>query len=318
MSTTPPQNLITTKKTLLDLPPELRLPIYSHLLIAQIRWKQDPISRQGLWAGAYYSRHQHKSTLAWTSTNIEPADLKIRGPGKNTNPSSMYFCREDTYRADHFGPYIAIIFTCRTIAQEAIPILYLNNRFNFELKAAQNPDALGPTTTNIARLRQKLFRYTSANWNPNPAFRSSEFVAFLNVIGRRNATSIKSLCVEGKDAECITHDMPLIQELVAHHLPNLRHLKIHVALKYIDEDEYDWRYDMYDIRHGDRSSPFWANGRSWPLYEALTGFVKGMESLRTFEYDGHMHFSEFECGWEGWRKLKELEGLVKSRAGRFA
>lgn len=164
-----------------------------------------------------------------------------------------------------------------------------------------------PSARNVRNLCRKVFSaYGPHNWNVAPAFQSSDFAAFLNAVGPRNAADLSSLSFWSHDADQMAICLPVATELIAHHLPRLQRLKIHVNVKDVwwDEDPL-WYHPLL-------SSPFWANGAFWPLYEAVENLVERVEWLKIFEYKGQPAFAENEGGYGD---LKALEELVELRAG---
>ena len=241
---------------------------------------------------------------------FQKSQLRIRGARFSTNPSGICILKStgSEYNRAFKDPYPAVLFTCRTIAAEATPILYRENSLQFHFEAT-DPDEPTPSARSIRKLCTKLFNYSSDSWSTRVAlaFRSSDFAIFLNIIGPINAASITSLSFYGPDADCVADCVPTVTELVAHHLPCLQSLKI-----YVGEADIHWD-ESPDYVHPNRASPFWANGDFWPLYRALQGFIERVEWLREFEYEGQEHFCEFYSEMEGWHQLKGLEEVVKSR-----
>lgn len=195
------------------------------------------------------------------------------------------------------------ISTCREIAAEATKVLYRENTFMFDFGATS--DLVPPPSAIEIRLLCIWLYLTldSDNWSSKvpPTLKSCEFAAFLNAIGPINAGTLTSLSFYGPDADRVADCMPTLTALVARHVPKLQDLKIYVEKKAVSWEE------MRLLFHPDRSSPFWANGRFWPLYKTLEEFVHRVPWLRRLEYTGQVNFCEFSSGLEGYGRLKALE-----------
>lgn len=211
-------------------------------------------------------------------------------------------------------PSSAILSTCRTIAAEGSLMLY-QNTIEFDLDPT-NPDGsdIKLSTRAICNLSSNIFKYDSSGWSETitPTFCAAIFAAFLNVIGPGNASKLISLSFYASDADRLAHCLPAVTALVADHLPSLRRLGIHVGgrgIRAVDRGSpEDW--------HPSSNSPFyafWRNRGFTPLYKELESFLERVSWLREFVYEGQVVFDFSDQNEGGYRKLKALEDVVRSR-----
>lgn len=202
-------------------------------------------------------------------------------------------------------PQIAILSTCRTIANEALPILYGDNDFHFRCSGFDEDNR--PLKPEMLSCCYDIFSF-NRDGEDVPARASTmlnfDFAALLNMIGLDNAASIKSLSFYGSTADEMAEYLPTITALMAEHLPKLHYLKIHVAeatVFYNESPEYF---------HPDRLSPFWHNGAFWPLYREMETCVKTVHWLKKFVYSGQEGFAEENS----YILIHNLTELVRKRA----
>ena len=101
----------------LDLPPELRLKIYSHLLIN----RTEPKSRRKTF-------HDWGHVTVWLPSRLTTF-VTINASRSGVDPSTV--SRETNPNVWEEALHPEILSTCRTIQQEAAVILYGKNVFNF-------------------------------------------------------------------------------------------------------------------------------------------------------------------------------------------
>ncbi len=275
----------------LDLPPEIRLRIYGILLI----------SRENHYAYA-------PSTKTWyRGTSFDKHIIRMTGSRSGNGHGSLAIDTPEPYgwKWEYQTPSPAILLTCQTIAREAAPLLYRDNDFLFFCEGSDDLEDI-VLEYDLPNLCRDIFDHTPEDrlkWDDVSALLSLDFASFLNMTGRTNASLLKSLTINAPDADKMAGCLPTITELVVNHLPNLRHLKIHVQevrVPYDESPEY-W--------HPNHLSPFWHNGQFWPLYRGLNNFVDRVHWLREFEYGGQEDFAERES----WELLYALKKTVKER-----
>ena len=174
-----------------------------------------------------------------------------------------------------------------------------------------------PSIRTVREFCAAVFTYDRDDWSTKVprSLRSSVFSAFLNAIGKTNTGSITAISLYSEGPDNITHSLPVITELVARYLPDLRRLGIHSAGKNMDPlERLSW--DWY---HPDPDSPFhtfWHNGGFWPLYDGLQTFVDRVTWLREFEYEGQICLEACDDSFDegSYQTLKSLEVMVKTRA----
>ncbi|KAI4096781.1 MAG: hypothetical protein L6R37_006922 [Teloschistes peruensis] len=258
----------------MDLPPEIRLQIYPHLLTA---------TRTSLYL--FPSTHQecHRRSEP-TTTTIELSFSSI----------SHYREKEGESIADDEG-FVdwdesldpTILRTCRIIYQEAIPILYSTNTFSFRAMPSSRDNDL-------------MF------WD-EPVIESvvSPLPLFLRAIGHSNAIHIRSIILGGTDTTTAATHLLTALPLTLSHLPNLIFLQLLVDEKYVDWDD--------PFAPNPLDDEAMANGPFESMYDALQQFVERVHWLEGFRYEdtiGQWQFAEDDA----LEMLKEMEEIVEKKA----
>jgi len=168
------------------------------------------------------------------------------------------------YAAHKDIPSSAILATCRTIATEALPILYRSNTLGFNFGSPDPETETSSFTSTSPQSDPDIFTYDPDAWSTTavaPTLRFSTFAAFLNVIGPINARTITALSFSGPGADRIASCLPTVTELVTAHGSSLRRLGICVEGRDIDhQDDRTPEWHRPDL-----SSPFYAFWRNEAL-----------------------------------------------------
>ena len=152
-----------------------------------------------------------------------------------------------------------VLSTCRDIHLEATPILYSRNLFHFYFDdMCRIYDKWARDTTGKYRLEtwcRELYHHTDEIWVEDPPGAMTQFTlaVFMRQIGRQNAASLSRLKVIiqrtqapspflWRDTEDIS-TIDMIRQLLKHHAPGVRHLKIYCIPSY--------RYDGDRRNHWD-------------------------------------------------------------------
>ncbi|KAM0796659.1 hypothetical protein BDR22DRAFT_892979 [Usnea florida] len=205
----------------LDLPIEIRLDIYEHLLLARVGMLplnaeaaysvQSPVELGMVWAS-------ERGIVWWPENRGQDANFPGLGIPKHC----------ETLRTI----YPAIISTCRTVHEEARTVLYGKNAF----RIIDCP--VSPYEYNRALAQERVFRYQCDNvfkhesskndWRRSGAFLLSDapIAHFLNKIGPRNAASVKVLELTVKCK--FSGNNPLTADLLMPHFPALKVLRVFV------------------------------------------------------------------------------------------
>lgn len=129
-----------------------------------------------------------------------------------------------------------ILCTCRTIHQEATPMLYYANIFQFQL---QDSSRLWENNTErklmLESLCQKLYHNTVESWSAmsSKALIRSDLAVFLRQIGRQNAANLKRLkflrnedSPSSFDAKQAGWAIEVVAQLLKCYAPGVRQIKI--------------------------------------------------------------------------------------------
>lgn len=212
-----------------------------------------------------------------------------------------------------------ILATCRTVHEEAAPILYQENTFSFwSDRLKLDFDHL---SRNSKKVCQNLMSYQiddddddvgskpaiSYTKIPSP-IKESTLAAFLRRIGPSNASLIRSLELTCFNPYQAADDVILAAHLCVFHTPGLEKLALRVCKKEgIHWDEFP------DYYHPDPCSPFSCNGPFKPMYRALQRFVDKITWLRVLDYvygeDTQIRFQDPDAMF----KIGELEEFVAAR-----
>ncbi|KAL9584604.1 MAG: hypothetical protein Q9212_002009 [Teloschistes hypoglaucus] len=252
----------------MDLPTEIRLQIYPHLLTA---------TRTSLYLFPSSDRQHHRRS-GLTTTTIEFSSASL----------FHYREREVDSQADDEG-FVdwdesldpTILRTCRSIYQEAAPILYATNTFSFRAVPSSREDDL-------------MF------WD-EPVL--SSLPLFLRAIGP-NTIHIRSIILGGTDTTTTASHLLIALPLTLAHLPNLTCLQL-----LVDEKDVDWDDPFAPDPTDDEAM---ANGPLEPMYAALQQFVEIVYWLEQFHYEdtvGQWQFAEDDA----LDMLKEVEEIVDGR-----
>lgn len=159
-------------------------------------------------------------------------------------------------------PDTTILRTCRTIAQEASPVLYGNNDFRF---GCFSSDRLLVLDCDLREYCNKIFKYTAAEISEckMTALLSFDFAAFLYTIGPVNATYISSLAFLARSADEITACLPVMTRLVALHLPALRCVELRTMgrLKYDTMGNHQLTKARTTVVHRKELPNYWVRDR---------------------------------------------------------
>ncbi|KAL8660252.1 MAG: hypothetical protein Q9202_006744 [Teloschistes flavicans] len=288
----------------MDLPIEIRLQIYPHLLTAT---RHSMFPEYNAVTDSYEEFHP----------SSQPAVVSIDYTDGDTNLDSVHRCtekREDNLSSEvciYDEPlHTSILYTCKTIASEALPILYSHNTFSFW---APSP-ALDDKTDDLMFFDE-------------PRTPPSTLSMFLRQIGSYNASHIRHLDLAALSNDDATSQLTEALPLALAFLPKLRNFTLHIREKFIDHD--DEKYDLpFRIPYHDDNDPFWANGPFRPLFRALRRFLEKVCWLHEFYYDdfgGQWRFEEegaFEMvkGLEKWvgarKEVKDRKMVRRERTKR--
>lgn len=259
-----------------------------------------------------------------TSTTIEAQGQNLSGPhriyrstefnrvvqidideGDDLDPSKVSMfpqCGTDTIIFEPLYP--EILYTCRTIWQEATPCLHKENHFTFWGPYQNQCDAqLAPEAI---RGCKELMAFDIDKWNnenvPEP-IRSSTLAAFLRKIGPSNSSMIQNLYLHSEDIYNAAIDTALATQLCAHHMPSLKTLQVRVKVKGAYGSWLEQMYQGYVAAFSDFS----------PMCKSLEKFVHPVHWLEFLQHDTH----NFPQVMSDWFKVLEnihlLEHLVKAR-----
>ena len=224
----------------------------------------------------------------------------------------------------------AILQTCKTIHDEAAPILYGQNAFYVSLPDLCTRTALDTTDpAEELRLRSQclwLFGYREVAW-PTLFFemQASLFARFLHRIGKENAASLRTLrfvaldddCVGYKDGPTIGKAMNVVFQLLHIHVPGLRDLS--VILKVYDIRPYSNWFEIEEELKSDKESkgPYHHAWTPYPtvesvLYDILRNAVPKLLGLRYLDFKG------FERDPYVKRELEKFEIVDGCRKGQVA
>ncbi|KAI4272054.1 MAG: hypothetical protein LQ337_005585 [Flavoplaca oasis] len=284
----------------LDLPAEIRLQIYPYLLHASRSWRRK------------YAPQPYTSSFRTPCT--------IECSRKGADPHTLRYNRTFSDYSSDDPLYPLVLATCRTVHEEATPILYQENTFCFWTDHIDLE--FDHLSRDAKRVCQDLMSYTiDGDTNedvsksiklysdvPSPV-NESTFAAFLRRIGPYNASLIRGLKLTCWNPYQAADDVVLATQLCYFHMPSLQSLKLCV----FEKEGIHWE-ESPDYFHPDWSSPFWCNGPSNPMYRALQRFVDKLVWLRELEYDlGEGMQFRFEDP-HAMSKIHELQDAVKARA----
>ncbi|KAL6715352.1 hypothetical protein ACLMJK_007618 [Lecanora helva] len=272
---------LPTKPGLLDLPPEIRLEIYSHLLTLCCRNGE-------IKAGC----------------NIRTVRVLSRAGDEEFAPTAIGYLpmtRQDKRRS----LWPEILRVCRIIYQEASPVLsyFGENKFNFQIweqsdgSCYRDPAAFWPSYGVRVEKQWEIPKSTQISHD-------SVFAAFIAHAGPKAYPKITRLNFEAVSCDFLAKKLPLITELAVRFLPRLRVVEFDVLRKV-------W----FDATHPDGSLVWLPNGRFEPMYEGLADFVERVSWVKEFSYIGTDTFERAHGKLRNrLRSLMELETKVKERA----
>ncbi|KAL3423521.1 hypothetical protein PVAG01_05268 [Phlyctema vagabunda] len=308
----------------LDLPAEIRLEIYGYLLT-----NRSP-ARNG--RGGDIHAVQIVDSRERRENNYGPYMRYHEGHGDEHGPA-----RAERNSAKYL--HVALLQTCRKIADEGSDFLYSQNTFSINLAR----ESFAPT--------YRLFRDNDFYlMNPIKNMFNGEqtrsylaelsYVAFFRQIGVQNTNTIQHLQIFANDTEEYAIAMPLLTEVVKQHIPGLKTVVFYLAVKHEDERSYnrseyvsyftrtETAMDMDDSFDGSNfseiqfnpDSPHRATGHFRPMYATLDEFSRNITSLDAFEYRGHWHFMKHDMNGQGftsrWAMMAtdRFEAQVKRRS----
>ncbi|KAL9009438.1 MAG: hypothetical protein Q9173_005535 [Seirophora scorigena] len=292
---TPEIHVSKTPLGFLDLPPEIRIQIYPHLLSASHLRRS---TRQGL-SSSGQQHHPPRYPLRITYAGDLPYPAQIYH-----QPPRYYGCTDKA-----ISP--AILATCRQIWLEASPFLYgAPHTFSILQDCGTPTSAVVDVRLQLMKtsLSSSLSRWCrpddddDENWAgaAPDILQRSPLAAFVRKIGAGNAALVADLELRSADARAAGNDVALAAELCGTHMPGLRTLRL----------------CLYNVTGGGRANR-WSRcrhgGALGPVYAALAGFVKRVWWLKElrFEYLGELDLGERETRG----KIRELEKEVQERAG---
>ena len=243
-----------------------------------------------------------------TTPSSEKFGIVISSTRNGVDPATIHrHIHSDSPWRRWDGPLTpGILSTCRTIQQEATPILYSENSFIFRTDWIEMDITNQPR--DLFKICKDLMSYDPEDWKcvaPWPLDEST-LGAFVRKIGRANSNCIRSLALYSDDTNQAVTDLRIATQICAYHFRSLERMQLHIW-----EKEIAWE-ESPDYYHPDRSSPFWANGPLRPLLKALNGFVGRIDWLKEFEYDrtGQRCFVEHNA----MNKIRLVESFVKQRS----
>ncbi|KAI4156692.1 MAG: hypothetical protein L6R39_001058 [Caloplaca ligustica] len=202
--------------------------------------------------------------------------------------------------------YPGILSTCRTIWEEARPILYGQHIFCFGFPLMHR--SRNVKCQEVKKACRDLMSYPIDDWSTAMpvAVRNSRFAAFLRKIGAHNSSllrrvELRSYVPSGRGSEAVK-EVILATKLCVKHLPNLQ------EWKFLEQEYNPGRWAVN--RHPFFESPFNTNGHFQRLYKALETFTDKIHWLKVFEYRGR-----FQPGnATAIEKVNQLRDFVKKRA----
>ncbi|KAL8629930.1 hypothetical protein Q9189_004367 [Teloschistes chrysophthalmus] len=271
-------SLRAEKLGFMDLPPEVRLLIYPHLLT----------STRTETHYAPNTDRQHNRRSGPTPIIIEPS---LSSPGSVTH----YRDTEANSKADDEGfadfdekleP--AILRTCRTIYREAAAIIYTTNTFAFRATPAR-PSSRGDDL---------MF------WDEPAAVTDGEIPFYGQSALTTPPTSAPSSSAPRTPPPPLpTSSPPYLSPSPGS--PNLKYLQLHVEAKYVDWDD--------PFAPDPNNDDEMANGPLEPMYAALLRFIRRVHWLEGFRYEdtiGQWQFAEEDA----LETLKGLEWIVEEKS----
>lgn len=209
-----------------------------------------------------------------------------------------------------FRTHTAILFTCKTVHDEATSLLYEKNVFNFRLPDhAENEAALARS---LSEQCNSLFSYKDQSWQAEgpPLLKDSTFACFLNRIGARNAASLKAILFHATQDDVGRYQFAVVGRLLKRHVPDIRFVKFNVAT--IREWEFPER--MPPPMRGR-----WLHATPYPMTRVnigkeltrlcgvLTEVIRGCPSIEDFDYSGGA-FSSLREQLKGSGKAVRFQG----------
>lgn len=194
--------------------------------------------------------------------------------------------------------YPAILSTCKTVHGEATAILYGENIFEVTIHHYSYFDA-NEWDFDIAEQCKSVFIYDDKNWwrrGGHRVLRQLALFCFLNMIGPRNAASLKAIALQTYRRNLDMNQFQVAANLLERHLLGLKSIVI------------------FGTWHRPRTSPFSVNEEKefQQLCRILTNLVRGCRSLESFHcLGGDFDFvPDLEAKAE---YLGELVQLLKAR-----
>ncbi|KAL8649892.1 MAG: hypothetical protein Q9226_005386 [Calogaya cf. arnoldii] len=219
----------SSRLSFLNLPPEIRLEVYPHLLVAT-ETSYEIYGHEPTWPN--YDERRGANCIGTS----EPCPIRIRSTRSGVDPTTISILRIDNPPYSDEEPlFPEILSTCRTISKEATPILYQENTFFFT-----NPDSDWDVEDPFERLPfsarhacKNLMSYSIFDWDLNVPLliRTSSLAAFLRKVGPVNAALIPALHIGSENTAQASDDINIASALCAHHMPKLRKLKLKVQEK---------------------------------------------------------------------------------------
>ena len=278
---------------------EIRLQIYPYLLHTSRSWSRK------------YAPEPYASSFR-TSCTVECS-------GKWADPHTLRYNRTFTDYSSDDPLYPLVLATCRTVHEEATPILYQDNSFCFW--TGHIDLEFDHLSRDAKRVCQDLMSYTIDDdiedggksvklySDIRSPVNESTFAAFVRRIGPYNASLIRGLKLTCWNPYEAADDVVFATQLCHFHMPGLQKLKLCV----FEKEGIHWD-ESPDYFHSDWSSPFWCNGPFKPMYRALQRFVDKVTWLKVLEYDmGEGMQFRFEDP-HAMSKIHELQDAMKARA----
>ena len=214
-----------------------------------------------------------------------------------------------------------ILRTCRNIHKEATPILYYENIFHFKLRYSNRPWENNATgKLRLETLCQELYHKTVESWREEPSKSPiySDLAIFLRQIGRQNAASVRRLQLSiyeyhrtCSDAKQSGWPMEVVTQLLKYHALNIRQIKI---CHFINPDSEELRHKFWwsqvidgpGVPTDDRPDLVRLE-EAKALCQAIAGMVQEITWLK------HLRITGFEGEGQHRQVMEDLQTLVNKR-----
>ena len=252
------------------------------------------------------------------TTHYHRDSCTIKCSRKGANPHTLQRARKATDCIKDEPLFPEILAICRTVHEEATPILYQENTFSFwSNRLKLEFDHLSRDSKKVC---QNLMSYQIDDDDdvgskaaipytkiPSP-IKKSTLAAFLRRIGPHNASLIRSLHLICSNPYQAADDVIIATHLCFFHTFGLEKLTLSVYTK----EGIHWQ-ESPDWYHPDWCSPVWCNGPFKPMCRALQRFVDKITWLRVLEY---VRGEDMQTRFQDPDAMRQLRGLEEFVAAR--